>query len=286
VNSNKSTNMDASEDLPRVGDVDAAVTVAAKEATDNFLNQGEAEDVAPPEKSTEVQQKQKDSDEMTSSRASADFHHPELMGDAQPTAPTQSEESTLPFDISTSTRNNTKKRIRRVGKIPIAKVVKLSDDTTPSENLVSPDVDDTMVIDSAATAVAAPKEEDTIEEVALEQPPPPVVSTKHDEKWNERFDKLLEYKAKNGNTMVPQCYQDDTRLGRWVHYQRVEYWLHQDTGHAKITNERIARLDAIGFEWDPQKAIWNIMYEKLKVVGFTVQGLRRNSFIVRCCSRI
>jgi hypothetical protein len=36
------------------------------------------------------------------------------------------------------------------------------------------------------------------------------------------------------------------------------------TGGGKITPERIARLEAIGFEWDPQKAQWNQMFEKLQ----------------------
>ena len=60
------------------------------------------------------------------------------------------------------------------------------------------------------------------------------------------------------------------RLGRWVHYQRVEYWIFQQKGSAKITEERIARLNAIGFEWDPQKAQWEKMFAKLKEVCFTV----------------
>jgi len=87
---------------------------------------------------------------------------------------------------------------------------------------------------------------------------------------------------------VPQCYDKDPRLGRWVHYQRVEYWIYQQTGkfygksnevdyrkhnkqlmlvvapaNGKITPDRIRRLEAIGFEWDPQRAQWNIMLKKL-----------------------
>jgi hypothetical protein len=44
----------------------------------------------------------------------------------------------------------------------------------------------------------------------------------------------------------------------------VEYWLQQSTGKGKITPGRIERLEEIGFEWDPQKAQWGTMYEKLK----------------------
>jgi hypothetical protein len=50
-----------------------------------------------------------------------------------------------------------------------------------------------------------------------------IVTSKHDEKWNAMFLRLLEYKKNhNGSTAVPQCYHDDQALGRWVHYQRVE----------------------------------------------------------------
>jgi len=44
--------------------------------------------------------------------------------------------------------------------------------------------------------------------------------SKHDEKWDRMLDALSEYKKENNNTMVPQCYDQDPRLGRWVHYQR------------------------------------------------------------------
>lgn len=47
------------------------------------------------------------------------------------------------------------------------------------------------------------------------------IISKHDEKWDQMFQKLVAYKmAHNGSTMVPQCYHEDPRLGRWVHYQR------------------------------------------------------------------
>ena len=35
-------------------------------------------------------------------------------------------------------------------------------------------------------------------------------------------------------------------------------------GGGKISPERIAQLEAIGFEWDPQKAKWNEMFDRLQ----------------------
>ena len=68
-------------------------------------------------------------------------------------------------------------------------------------------------------------------------------------------------------------------LGRWVHYQRVEYWIFQQKGTAKITEERIARLNSIGFEWDPQKAQWEKMFAKLKEVRKKIES--GSHFILR-----
>jgi len=45
----------------------------------------------------------------------------------------------------------------------------------------------------------------------------------------------------------------------------VEYWLYQSAGKAKITPERIERLESIGFEWDPQRAQWNSMFDRLQI---------------------
>jgi len=164
-----------------------------------------------------------------------------------------------------TTSKQPKKRVRRVGKVPARKVPKLEESSPDSGTAAAP----------AAAAAADENTEDVpptdgneIKGEAAQADIPAngalKVGTKHDEKWGMMFEKLMEYKSQHGHSMVPQCYQDDLRLGRWVHYQRVEYWIFQQTGSAKITPERIARLNAIGFEWDPQKAQWDIMYERLK----------------------
>ena len=43
----------------------------------------------------------------------------------------------------------------------------------------------------------------------------------------------------------------------------MEYWIFQQKGKAKINADRIRLLDAIGFEWDPQRVQWQAMYDKL-----------------------
>ena len=88
-------------------------------------------------------------------------------------------------------------------------------------------------------------------------------TNRHDEKWNEMLLKLLAYKAKHHSCMVPQQYEKDTKLGRWVHYQRVEYWQFLQEGCGKISQCRIDKLESIGFEWDPQRCKWNTMFRRL-----------------------
>lgn len=45
----------------------------------------------------------------------------------------------------------------------------------------------------------------------------------YDKQWQEMFDQLLEFKAKNGHTMVPKRFPDNPRLANWVHTQRVRF---------------------------------------------------------------
>jgi hypothetical protein len=47
------------------------------------------------------------------------------------------------------------------------------------------------------------------------------------------------------------------------HYQRVKFWLYSNRGQGKITPEHIECLEKVGFEWKPQCANWNNMYNRL-----------------------
>ena len=59
--------------------------------------------------------------------------------------------------------------------------------------------------------------------------------------WEIRFDQLVQYKAKHGDCNVPQR---QGPLGKWVKNQKYRM--------SKLTQGRIDRLNAIGFEWTPQ----------------------------------
>jgi len=78
--------------------------------------------------------------------------------------------------------------------------------------------------------------------------------TVNDEAWNQKYGELKEYRKKHGNCTVPRNNQQYKQLGNWVHNQRQYYSCHkQGQKNAKITAERIQKLEAIGFEWSARR---------------------------------
>ena len=60
--------------------------------------------------------------------------------------------------------------------------------------------------------------------------------------WETRFDELDKYKAKHGDCNVPAR---QGKLGRWVSKQRTV------CKAGSLSQDRIDRLDGIGFNWTP-----------------------------------
>jgi hypothetical protein len=88
----------------------------------------------------------------------------------------------------------------------------------------------------------------------------------YDKKWNMQHEKLVEYKRKTGDCVVPQSYKVDKSLGVWVNKQRV---YHKNN---KLRLDRKERLDEIGFAWKVDSTAarvsgedkkWDQQYEKL-----------------------
>ena len=83
----------------------------------------------------------------------------------------------------------------------------------------------------------------------------------YDKFWNKQYEKLVEFKRKHGNCLVPKKYPEDMSLGVWVAKQRA----------TRVTNklrlDRKELLDKIGFAWKAQGANndknWRQQYEKL-----------------------
>jgi Helicase associated domain len=67
--------------------------------------------------------------------------------------------------------------------------------------------------------------------------------------FDERVASILAYKQKHGTTAVPYHYKEDKKLGKFV--KRVKTKRHSD----QLSIERIRKLDAVGFDWTPQRIL-------------------------------
>mmetsp|Transcript_18546 Transcript_18546/g.37388 ORF Transcript_18546/g.37388 Transcript_18546/m.37388 type:complete len:298 (+) Transcript_18546:192-1085(+) len=67
--------------------------------------------------------------------------------------------------------------------------------------------------------------------------------------WDRKFNDLLEFKQQHGHCDVPQTYAPNPKLGVWVNKQRMEHKNREDGNISALTDERLERLQSIGFRW-------------------------------------
>ncbi len=72
---------------------------------------------------------------------------------------------------------------------------------------------------------------------------PPRATGGHDAKWEARFTELAAYHQRFGHCRVPMFWPENPGLARWVSSQRVR------RKSDKLSPERLAQLDALGFLW-------------------------------------
>jgi hypothetical protein len=86
-----------------------------------------------------------------------------------------------------------------------------------------------------------------------------------DKLWHQQYEKLLKYKRKNGQCLVPKKYEQDKSLGQWVFTQRKAFIKN------KLRLDRKDLLEDMGFIWEtdgaltfkPDDRLWRQQYEKL-----------------------
>ena len=73
--------------------------------------------------------------------------------------------------------------------------------------------------------------------------------------WEENYEELVNYKKQHGDCKVSQL----TKLGRWVHFQRIKYKRNM------LEQHKIDKLNALGFVWPivPFTEKWDTHYEML-----------------------
>jgi superfamily II DNA or RNA helicase len=85
--------------------------------------------------------------------------------------------------------------------------------------------------------------------------------------WDDRLSELIQYKAKNGNFEAPLNCAEFPKLGRFVRNMRAKL------NNGTLLPDRIAKLDAIGFNWVSSKKVlvggggitaeWQAIYDEL-----------------------
>jgi len=65
----------------------------------------------------------------------------------------------------------------------------------------------------------------------------------HDKMWDDMYQRLVKYKQRKGNCLVPRRYAADPKLGSWVYTQRGCFL------QKSLSEERIQRLEQIDFVW-------------------------------------
>ena len=82
--------------------------------------------------------------------------------------------------------------------------------------------------------------------------------------WNKMFHKLVEYNKHHGDCRVSQWSMGYKQLGRWVKEQRFQFKKLQTGKDSFMTEERIVKLDSVGFVWSPFDALWEERFEQLR----------------------
>ncbi|KAG7372870.1 helicase domain protein [Nitzschia inconspicua] len=72
--------------------------------------------------------------------------------------------------------------------------------------------------------------------------------------WYARYETLKSFFLANGHCGVPAKYEDGS-LNVWIKHQRRQYLLFMNGEKSTMTEERIAALNSIGFNWNPRNFV-------------------------------
>jgi hypothetical protein len=82
--------------------------------------------------------------------------------------------------------------------------------------------------------------------------------------WEDRLDKLADYRKIYGHCNVPHKYSNNSKLSIWVANQRHQYKLHREGKTSPMTLSRIQELESLGFEWGScHGAAWEDRFSEL-----------------------
>lgn len=111
--------------------------------------------------------------------------------------------------------------------------------------------------------------------------------------WKTRYEELKEYRQQHGDCLVPFGWEENPQLGVWVSMQREAYKLKMENKANGISDEKIMKLNSIGFVWESQdekmssnqnSTTDNSIYDETKPPittsdGISPQELSQNSYV-------
>ena len=103
--------------------------------------------------------------------------------------------------------------------------------------------------------------------------------------WDELFAALSAYKHKHGDCNVPREWPNNPKLGKWCAHQRTAYQ------NSKLPDDRIQKLEELGFAWNSLDAAWEEMFTALKAYKQTygncnvTRGWKDNPQLAEWCQR-
>ena len=75
--------------------------------------------------------------------------------------------------------------------------------------------------------------------------------------WERMFSALARFKEEHGHCDVPQGWSENPQLGKWTNRQRTVF------KRGELSPDRLERLEALGFDWDPVVTFWERMFSAL-----------------------
>ena len=81
------------------------------------------------------------------------------------------------------------------------------------------------------------------------------------DQWHERYEELVKFQEEHGHCLVPHFYPTNQQLAQWVKRQRYQYKLKGTGRHSTLTEERLLKLESLGFIWHSHNLAW---YERLQ----------------------
>ncbi len=84
-------------------------------------------------------------------------------------------------------------------------------------------------------------------------------SDRWDAAWETHYQELVAFQEQHGRGYVPVLFPDNLQLGKWCAKQR------EAKRRGRLSADRITRLEALGFVWDPLDAVWAQRYQELVI---------------------